>query len=689
MASTVVGIDLGAADALVAFVGRGHVDIVRNEVSERKTPSVVGFTSDNRLLGESAMSQIKSNGPNTCRFPKLLVGRDLPSVLADDEAFWQLSKLEASPSGEAGYAVDYLGERRVFSATEITSMLFTRLIETTDAFVGARPKDCVVSVPSYFGPAQRQAVLDAAQIAGLNCLRLLNDHAAVALGYGLYRTAEFDEAAPTNVVFVNAGHTYTSVSVVQFVKNQLTVLAEQSSLRVSGRAIERQMIEFCAAEFTKKYPTIPVDKLLGNSKAKYKLEEAVGKAKKTLSANSEAGVNIDCLFEDRDLNVVFNRPSLEALCTGIEADLAELVAKAVAQAGIPMEHLHHVEIAGGCSRIPFVQRTVSAGCGNKELSRTLNADECVARGCALMAAILSPLFKVREFVVNDFAQHSVDVLYTPPHVAGTEVDEEHDESATSAGNAEVKRITVFQAWKSKLNTAKVMSFLRREPLEVLAEIPAEGGASSRVLGRFRVELPAELQGGAVKVKVRAELTGHGTFHVEGAHAVVEEEVDEVVKEEVTKEDGTTETVEVTKKKTRSKKVELKMETKDTIGLSLDDLIRLENAEGEMIINDNEVKQRDIARNDLEAFILNTRNRLETDEDKAKYGNVLAVAEDWVYDNYDTNKATLVDKLNELKLVLAPFFAANAATEAPPSAAESEQGPGPMNVDSDEPLPNNQ
>jgi hypothetical protein len=298
---------------------------------------------------------------------------------------------------------------------------------------------------------------------------------------------------------------------------------------------------------------------------------------------------------------------------------------------------------------------------------------------------------VREFVINDFVQHSIDVIYTPNQVQGVEGDEEHEEhAAAGASGTEVKRITVFQAFQSKLNTAKVMSFLRREPLEFLVEIPAEdSGATGRVLGRYRVDLPAELlANGVVKVKVRAQLTGHGTFQVDGAHAVVEEEVEELVKEEVTKEDGTKETVEVSKKRMKSKKVELTMDKTDTIGLSVDELIRLENNEGEMIINDNEIRQRDIARNDLEAFILKTRSMLNTDEDKAKFESILAAAEDWVYDNYDASKATLADKLNELKLVLAAFLAPNTST-ADASAAESEQGPGPMNVDSDEPMSTNQ
>ena len=134
-----------------------------------------------------------------------------------------------------------------------------------------------------------------------------------------------------------------------------------------------------------------------------------------------------------------------------------------------------------------------------------------------MAAMLSPLFKVREFVISDFVQHNVDVVYTPNTVVGEVEDLDHpDSTPVTQHAAELKRISVFQAWKSKLTTAKVMSFLRREPLEFVAEAVPQGASSGRVLGRYCVDLPAELLvgSGAVKVKVRALLTGHATFAVE-------------------------------------------------------------------------------------------------------------------------------------------------------------------------------
>ena len=649
--TTVIGIDLGSSDTIVAYVGRGAVDIVRNEVSERKTPTVVGFTSANRLLGEGAQAQIKSNGANTCRFPKNLLGRRFNDAGMESELQWQLCPMVGGPSGEACYSVSYQGEQRVFTPAEVTAMLLSRLIETTQAFTSCRPKDCVISVPSFFSDIHRQALLDSARIANLNPLRVMNDHTATALGYGIYRTADFDETTPTPVAFCAMGHGYFSCSIVTFLRNQLTVLAEVSDCTVSGREIEARMMRKCSEVFMAKNANSG-DPLV-HQKAKFKLEEACSKAKKVLSANSEAGVNIECLIGEKDINLVFNRPDLEELCADMAEKIKQAIEKAVADSGIEISALSRVEVVGGCSRIPFVQKAISTAFGERELSRTLNADESVARGCALQAAILSPLFKVREFGVTDFSNHGVAVAWKAEGGEGETADADGDtvmeESAQVTGHS-MKRVVVFPR-KSKLGTVKVMSFYRTGSFDIAAEYAQPESllpGTPISLGNFHVEIPSELLGGVVKVKVRAVLSIHGTFNIESAYAAVDEEVEELVKEEREKEGGEKETVEVAKKRMRIKKVDLIVTATGIVGFSPEVMQKLERQEAAMIISDNECRLRDVARNDLEAFIFATRSKVGGLPNANQLEDILTAAEDWVYDNYESGRAAFVDKLSELK-----------------------------------------
>jgi heat shock protein 4 len=668
--SGVVGIDIGSADSIVASVGRGMVDIVRNEVSERVTPSVVGFTHRNRLLGEAAISLIKSNYSNTCRFPKLLLGKKISDPDMEDEKFFQLCKLDTAKDGAVGYAVDYMDKERVFSATEITAMLLTKLKDTTLNFTGAAPKDAVIACPSYFTDIQRRALLDAAEIAGIKPLKIMNDTAATALGYGIYRSNEFDEKVPVNVAFVSVGHSHFTCSIASFTKHQLTVLAESTDRTVGGRNLERLLMEHFAGIFQKKTGLNPLE----SAKSRYKIEEAVAKMKKILSANSEAAINIECLMEEHDLSAVVSRSDLEAMCAPMVPRMMEVIEKTIRLSGVPLEEIAHVEIVGGCSRIPFVQAAISQAFGNKELSRTLNADECVARGCALQAAILSPLFKVREFNVIDSSPHPISVSWVSTGVVEEDTEMAGENATPSSTKGSTKSVVVF-ARKSPMNVTKVLTFYRNGPFDITAEyadpdmLPA---GTSALLGKYHLAVPQSTDN--QKVKVRARLSAHGTFSIESANLIEVEEYDEIVKERVPKvkkeepapteggenamqtEENEFEEIETVVKKKREKKTEIRITATHTNGLSHEALMAATDAESAMIAVDREARERDNARNDLESYIYDAREKLSgvwaqyiaNDAERDSLTSEITAIEDWLYDRFeDGTRVEFADKLVEI------------------------------------------
>ena len=663
--SGVVGIDIGSADSIVASVGRGMVDIVRNEVSERVTPSVVGFTQRNRLLGEAAISLIKSNYANTCRFPKLLLGKKLVDQDMPDELFFQLCKMDTAKDGSVGYSVDYLGEERVFSATEITAMLLTKLKDTTLNFTGSAPKEAVIACPSYFTDIQRRALLDAAEIAGIKPLKIMNDTAATALGYGIYRSNEFDEKIPVNVAFVSMGHSHFSCSIASFTRSQLTILAEVTDRTVGGRNLDRLLMEHFAADFKAKNKGLDA---LESAKTRYKIEEAVSKMKKVLSANSEAAISIECLMEERDMSAVVHRNQLEEMCSPLVPKMIAVIEQALTAAGLSGEasgEISAIEIVGGCSRIPFVQNAVSQAFNGRELSRTLNADECVARGCALQAAILSPLFKVRDFSVIDYTPHPISVSWVSS--AGHHDEENNEEDSSAADISMVqnpgnhKSVIVFPR-KSPMNVTKVLTFYRNAPFEISAEyadaqmLPV---GTSPLLGKFFVSVPESSENH--KVKVRAKLSLHGTFSIENASVVEIEEYDEIVKEKKESEntadgDDKPEEVEVVHKKKRERKTEVKVTASHTNGLGEQAIKIYLDAESRMMGIDREARDRDNARNDLETYIYDVREKLSNvwaefvaESDKETFDSEIVAAEDWLYDRFeDGTKVEFADKLVELR-----------------------------------------
>merc|ERR1719188_896592 len=203
----------------------------------------------------------------------------------------------------------YKGESRKMSAVECTAMYLTRLREITELWCEGKLNECVIAVPSSYADVQRQALLDAATIANLKVLRVMNEHTATALAYGIYRSNDFDPEKPMTVVFCSMGHTIFSVFIVQFVRGKLTVLCERSD-KVGGRDMDECLMREFAAQFQKKVGCDP----LSNKKASFKLEDSVTKTKKILSANSEAGINVECLMEDEDFASNITRDVFLEMC---------------------------------------------------------------------------------------------------------------------------------------------------------------------------------------------------------------------------------------------------------------------------------------------------------------------------------------------------------------------------------------
>lgn len=686
----IVGIDFGASESYVAYVGKGIVDIVQNEVSKRGTPTIVGFTDRERLLGDAALAQIRSNAKNSCRNFKHLLGRKIEAPDVDIENFWSTSKLVECDDGFVGYEVMYKGQQRRMSAVEITAMYLTKLKEVTEKWCENRVVDVVISVPSSYSDLHRQAVLDAAKIAGLTVLRLMNEHTATALAYGIYRSNDFDPETPMNVAFCSAGSTTFSVSVVQFVRGKLSVLCERSD-KVGGRELDECLMREFAAQFKKKFGCDP----LSNKKAAFKLEDAVGKTKKILSANNEAGINLECLMEDQDFASDINRDFLEKMCAPAMERVKKVLADAIASCGLAMDQIHAVEAIGGCSRVPWIKKVCQEAFGGMALSTTMNQEESVARGCALQAAMLSPLYKVRDFKVEDTSPFSIKVGWVgaaaDAEAKPEEGKEEEGETRMVGGEGEYKTACVFPAG-SQMNIVKMLTFYRKGPFDVKAEYADTGNLlalTPKELGTYRIELPQSPE--AKKVKVRAKLSLNGIFTIEGAQLVEEIEVQEVVKEkreipaeekpaeenppeaasgenkegedkkEETKKEPEKkyEWVDVKQLKKRTKKTDLTVTSSGIPGLSPDKLQKLMDQESAMQADMRDILETDEKRNDLESYIFNMRDKVaEGNEygpfisktDRENFSSDLMKSEDWLYDHPDATKIQFIEKLDELKVL---------------------------------------
>jgi len=226
-----IGIDVGAANSVVATPRRGGVDVLVNEASCRQTPSLVAFDEDRRLLGQSASSQQISKPESCVSDLKALIGRSF----ADAQSLrpQPYAKLIAAADGAVQVELRCDGAEQRFSPTQLFAMLLHKLCCSAERELGSPPSECTIAVPLHFNAVRRQAVLDAAEIAGLHGTRLISEGAAVALDYALGRTdLPMDERH--HVAFVDAGHSGVQVFVARFRRDSLQILSHACVLDVAG-----------------------------------------------------------------------------------------------------------------------------------------------------------------------------------------------------------------------------------------------------------------------------------------------------------------------------------------------------------------------------------------------------------------------------------------------------------------------
>ncbi|KAM9283007.1 heat shock protein 105 kDa isoform 2-T2 [Cariama cristata] len=656
----VVGFDLGFQSCYIAVARAGGIETVANEFSDRCTPSVVSFGSKNRAIGVSAKNQQITHAHNTVSNFKRFHGRAFNDPFVQKEKEKLSYDLVPMKNGGVGVKVMYMDEEHIFSVEQISAMLLTKLKETAESNLKKPVTDCVISVPSFFTDAERRSLLDAAQIVGLNCLRLMNDMTAVALNYGIYKQdLPAPEEKPRIVVFVDMGHSAFQVSACAFNKSKLKVLGTAFDPFLGGRNFDGKLVDYFCTEIKSKYKLDPKTKV----RALLRLYQECEKLKKLMSSNStDIPLNIECFMNDTDVSGKMNRSQFEELCADLLQRIEIPLLSLMEQTQLKVEDVTAVEIVGGATRIPAVKERIAKFFG-KDVSTTLNADEAIARGCALQCAILSPAFKVREFSVTDATPFPISLLW-------------NTEAEDTEGVHEVFSRNHAAPF------SKVLTFYRKGPFELEAFYSDPNGVPypESKIGRYVIQnVAAQKDGEKSKVKVKVRVNTHGIFSVSTASMVEpvksEESEDVGVETEVesqdqrpietssdTNEKKGDQPPEAKKPKIKVKNVELPIEANLVWQLGKDLLNMYIETEGKMIMQDKLEKERNDAKNAVEEYVYEFRDKLSgpyekfvCEKDLQGFSALLAETEGWLYEEgEDEAKQVYVDKLEDLKKLGTPI-----------------------------------
>jgi len=374
-----IGIDLGTTNSCIAAIEAGAPTVIPNTEGGRVTPSIVAFTDDGDLLvGNLAKRQAITNPRNTIISVKRLMGRKANDPEIRRVATLYGYEIAKAQNGDAGVNLN----DRLYSPPEISAHILNELKSYAEDYLGTDVTDVVITVPAYFDDAQRQATKDAARIAGLNLLRIINEPTAASLAYGMNKTNR-----ATIAVFDLGGGTF-DISILDIGEGVFQVKATSGNTFLGGEDVDQAIMRVLIDEFREKHG---VD-LQRDSEAVQRLKDAAERAKIELSSSQETDINLPFIFADdegpRHIQRSLTRGELEQLAYPIIERAIKQCERALEDAGLGPEDLDDVILVGGMTKMPLVQRMVE-NFFHMSPNKQVNPDEAVAVGAAIQAGILT------------------------------------------------------------------------------------------------------------------------------------------------------------------------------------------------------------------------------------------------------------------------------------------------------------
>jgi molecular chaperone DnaK len=394
----VIGIDLGTTNSCVAIMDGSQPRVIENAEGARTTPSIVGFTESERLVGQAAKRQAVTNPENTVFAVKRLIGRrNDDKHLAKDKKNLPYDVVDGG-NGDAW--VEVRGEK--YSPSQISAFILGKMKETAESYLGEEVTQAVITVPAYFNDAQRQATKDAGKIAGLEVLRILNEPTAAALAYGLDK-----DETKTIAVYDLGGGTF-DVTILELGDGVFEVQSTNGDTFLGGEDFDMRIVSYLADEFKKENG---VD-LTKDKMALQRLKEAAEKAKIELSSSQQTEINQPFISMDsstgQPLHLVMKltRAKLESLVADLIKNSIKPCQAALKDAGLSTSDIDEIVLVGGMTRMPKVIEEVTKFFG-KEPNKGVNPDEVVAMGAAIQAGVLQG--DVKDVLLLDVTPLSIGI----------------------------------------------------------------------------------------------------------------------------------------------------------------------------------------------------------------------------------------------------------------------------------------
>ncbi|MFQ6644149.1 hypothetical protein Gotur_017554, partial [Gossypium turneri] len=713
--SAVSSIDLGSEWLKVAVVnlkpGQSPITIAINEMSKRKSPALVAFQSETRLLGEEAAGIVARYPDKVFSNLRDMIGKPYQDVKRSADSMYLPFDVVEDSRGAAKIRVS---SDVSYSVEELLGMILKYASNLAEFHSKVTVKDAVISVPPYFGQAERKGLLKAAEMAGINVISLINEHSGAALQYGIDKDFSnesrhvilYDMGSSSTYAALVFYSAYNSKEVGKTVSvNQFQVKDVRWDSELGGQNMELRLVEYFADEFNKQVGNgVDVRK---HPKAMAKLKKQVKRTKEILSANTAAPISVESLYDDRDFRSTITREKFEELCADLWDKSLVPVKEVLKHSGLKADDIYAVELIGGATRVPKLQATLQEYFGRKDLDKHLDADEAIVLGSALHAANLSDGIKLnRKLGMVDGSSYGFVV-----ELDGADLSKD-----------EATRLLLVPRMK-KLPSKIFKSINHGKDFEVSLAYDREDllppGITSPVFAHYAVsgltdtaeKYSSRNLSAPIKTNLHFSLSRSGILSLDQADAVIQiTEWIEVPKKNLTVENttsaspnasvdnganstseesnsnsesdggvnnGSNSTVEEPsttdlgterKLKKRTFKIPLKIVEKTTgpgMPLSKESLAEAKRRLEALDKKDAERRRTAELKNNLEEYIYATKEKLETSEDFEKVSSnderqsvikKLDEVQEWLYtDGEDASASEFQDRLNSLKATADPIF----------------------------------